>query len=145
MAIGLAKIELEGFEELTATFNGLEQKLRKKALRPALRAGAKVILVRAKQNAPSDSGRMRKYMKVVALKRSRTEIGVQVVNGTRDQLQIPKTKKAGYYPTVVEFGAHKRNIKGSRSFTRAFLSEKQKAIRAIAQRMKQEIEKIFKK
>ncbi len=145
MAAALAKLELEGFDELNKTFNALDEKLKKKPLRKALRAGAKVFQVRIKQNASAydDSGRNAKFIKVKSLKRSRTSIGAMVTTGTRDQLQIPRLKKAGYYPFTLEYGAHRKGIKATRYMSRAFTSENQKAIRVIAMTLGKEIENLF--
>lgn len=103
MAKGIAKLELKGFEEVTRVFETLEPKLQKKALRPALRAGAKVIQKDAKRRAHKRSGLNARWIKVKSLKRSRKSIGVSIQTGTREQLGIPASDR-GYYPFSEEFG-----------------------------------------
>lgn len=103
MAQGIATLELTGFDEVIKIFETLEPKLKKKALRPALRAGAKIILAAAKIKAHRFSGLNAKFLKVKSMKRSRKSIGVVIQTGTRQQLKIPGSDK-GYYPFSEEYG-----------------------------------------
>lgn len=119
MAKGIARLELKGFEELGKAFDSLEPQMQKKALRPALRAGARVIQKAAKQKAHTHSGLNAKWIKVKSLKRSRGSIGVSVQTGTREQLGIPRSAK-GYYPFSEEYGTR---TKAAHPYMRPALSE----------------------
>lgn len=99
-------VQLEGFEELSRTFNSLARGVQGKIIRPALREGAKIVRDEAARRVPVDTGRLRKSLKVRALKRSRKFVGFQITTGTQDELGIktPKSGKRNYYPFVIEYG-----------------------------------------
>lgn len=140
MATKIAELKISGFDEVLKVFKTLEPKLQKKALRPALRAGAKVIQKSAKQKAHRDSGLNAKFIKVKSLKRSRGQIGVMIQTGTREQLQIPKSDK-GYYPFTEEFGTRKRP---AHAYMKPALSEKhQEATRAVGKELGKRQDKII--
>jgi len=70
--------------KLNRKLKTLESKVEKKLTRQALRAGARVIAKEAKLRAPVDTGTLRSKIKVWALKRSRTRIGVLVGTSAKD-------------------------------------------------------------
>lgn len=142
MAAGLARLELSGFEEVTKLFETLDTKIKKKALRPALRAGAKVIQKDAKARAHKRSGKNAKNIKVKSMKRSRKEFGVMVQTGTREELGIPADEK-GYYPFSEEFGTRKNP---AHPYMRPALSSKrQEATAAVGIHLQKNIKTIIMK
>ena len=99
----LIHIELQGVEELRRKLLALEPKVARKVLRKALRAGAKIVHARAKQNIPQGgTGVFARSLKVRAMKRTRRKtIGVAVE--TREGWY----KGEAFYGAFVEFG-HKQ-------------------------------------
>lgn len=87
-------ITLSGDKKLKRKLKGLRTKI-KGAVRKGSRAGAKIIQQEAKNNAPKDTGKLKKAIKVRALPRSRVYIGAQVI--------IQNTPYAG----PVEYGTEK--------------------------------------
>jgi HK97 gp10 family phage protein len=58
---------------------GLEKKIRTKILKQAIRAGAKVMAKEVKANAPEDTGRLKRSIKLRAGKRKKGVISINVV------------------------------------------------------------------
>lgn len=138
----LITLQLDGFEEVIKIFEKLPATLQKKALRPALRAGAKIILKAAKAKSAKLTGKNRRFIKIKSLKRSRKSIGVMIQTGTREQLGIPRDEQ-GYYPMVLEYGS--KNVK-RRPFMKPALRENHAAAtRAIGKALEKNIEKVVKK
>jgi HK97 gp10 family phage protein len=76
------RFEVRGAKELKRKLDELADKEVKKIVRQAMRAGAKVILPKAKAYAPvGATGNLRRAIKVRAAKRSRKYIGVNVTLG----------------------------------------------------------------
>lgn len=96
-------LQITGIEDVKKMFEALPLAVQKKALRPALRKGAKITLEKAKQLCPAKSGKLRKSLKVRAIKRNRKGIGVVVITGTRQELGIKPDDKS-YYPFSLEYG-----------------------------------------
>jgi HK97 gp10 family phage protein len=90
--------KLTGAEELTRAMGEIKTSIARKHLRTALRAGAKVIQLQCKADAPVKSGRTRSAIKVRSGKRSRT--------GIRMLVSIGKSFFKGdtFYAGFVEFG-----------------------------------------
>ncbi len=101
------EIRLEGFHELSQAFNKLPVTLQKKALKPALKVGAKIIQADAKRLSKRKSGDNKRFIKIKSMKRSRVKIGWNIVTGTREQLGIDKDDPF-YYPMVLEYGSRKQ-------------------------------------
>ena len=144
MAKGNITLELEGFKEVGKVFATLEPKMQKQALRPSLRAGAKVVLFFQKANIPSDTGRWKKSMKIKSLKRSRREIGVNIVSGTRDELGISPDDKH-YYPAVIEYGDHRRGIPPRSPLRRGLKFARNQAMNKIGFTLEKKQDAIIKK
>lgn len=136
----LFDLKLEGFEGVLKTFNKLPDRLQKKALRPALRAGTKIIQKAAKALAPTKSGKHKKFMKIKSLKRSRDTIGMLLQTGTREQLGIPRDE-FGYYPMVLEYGS--KNQKKQPSMKPALERNRSKATNEIGRELGKQLNKIL--
>lgn len=136
----LFDLKLEGFEDVIKTFNTLDDKLQKKAMRPALRAGAKIIQKAAKNKSPTLTGKNKKFIKVKSLKRSRGSVGLAIQTGTREQLGIPRDEH-GYYPMVLEYGS--KHVKKQPFMKPALEQNREKSTKAIGKKLKAGIEKIL--
>jgi HK97 gp10 family phage protein len=102
-------VSVLGDKELAKTIRRLEFKVARRVMAGALRAGAKVIKARAKANAPRDSGKLAKTLRVRKLKvrkgqNARKSAAVGVMTGTRAKLGLPP-KGRFYYPAIIELGA----------------------------------------
>lgn len=94
-------VTFTGSAEVKAIFDAMPGKVQKKLIRHALRAAAKAIQEDAKRIAPDETGALAKSIKVRAMKRSRTRVGVQVFTDS-DSLQTDGKK--GYYAAFTELG-----------------------------------------
>lgn len=72
----------------------------RRIVRKATREGLRPVLTAAKANAPRKSGRLRKSIKLRAMKRSRTKVGARITTGTAGSDFQGKT----YYGAFQEFG-----------------------------------------
>ena len=140
----LFDIKIEGFEEVFKTLDKLDDKLQKKVMRPALRAGATVIKKSAQAKSPvgkgPGAGKNKKHIKVKALKRSRNTIGVMIQTGTREQLNIPRDE-FGYYPMILEYGSQKQK---KQPFMKPALEQNHaKATNVIGKKVKSGLEKLL--
>ncbi|TFH54319.1 MAG: hypothetical protein E4G91_11325, partial [Candidatus Zixiibacteriota bacterium] len=92
---------ITGSKEVIAEFEKLEEKMKKKALRPVLKANAKIVLAAAKVNLGDQqeggTGKLSKSLKVRAIKRSRVKIGSA----------IQLTLDAAFYGLFLEYGLTK--------------------------------------
>lgn len=93
-------------EHLTKQLNNLPYSLAKKIMRKAARKAAKPLLDAARSFAPVKTGKLRKGIKIRAIKRKRSSlvVGVKVQTPTREELGIPEDA-AHYYPAVMEYGS----------------------------------------
>lgn len=100
-------VVMTGLRELDRNLARLSDKMQKKLVRSAVRKAAKPVLDRAKELVPTDTGDLRRSLKIRALKRSRrrSTIGVQVVTG------VDFFKGEQYYGGMIEFGTSKMNAK----------------------------------
>jgi HK97 gp10 family phage protein len=95
---------VRGGKELAELLRALPVKLENNIMRGALRAGAKVILVEAKANAPVDDGDLKDSLRI-STKSKRGEVKATVKVGN----------KKVYYAKFIEFGtaAHKITARGT--------------------------------
>lgn len=92
---------IAGDEKTLAAFKALPDVVQKKVLRPALRAGAKVIRTHYMRRIPSKSGHAATTVKVKAAKRSRKfpdRVSINVQTGKGD------FKGKGFYLAINELG-----------------------------------------
>jgi len=104
MAQPYISIAVLGSRSLQKRFDRFEKNVQKKIVRQALRAAARPMLVAAKAKVPVDTGRLKKSLRLRALKQRRGIFGVQVRTGTRAELGMWIGDKTGYYPASVEWG-----------------------------------------
>lgn len=111
-------LALLGDKELDARLDELEKGAAMKAVRPALRAGAKALLPLILDLVPILTGKLRGApWKIRAAKRKRGRVGVSILSPTRESLGIPASEPY-YYPAAVELG---REGQPAESFMRAGL------------------------
>jgi HK97 gp10 family phage protein len=91
---------IEGAKQLDKKLIALGPRIAKKVVRQAIRPAAKGIQRTAQANAPVDTGALKKSIKVRALKRSRTRIGITVATNSSDNL----FKGKEFYGGLLEFG-----------------------------------------
>lgn len=122
-------IQITGQDALAKVFNALPVQIQRKALRPALRAGAKVLREYVKAEArstfvksASPAPHVADTINIKAFKRDRSQrgrVGFLVITGKKEQLGIGANRDS-YYPAHVEFGylAGPRNaVQGPLDFT----------------------------
>ena len=103
--------------------------LQKKIIRPALRKGFKPVFAATKAAVPVDEGKLKRGLKLRALKRSRGAVGVRIITPPREALDIP-ANAPGYYPAHIELGTA---TQAARPFMRAsFDAHKERTIAIIA-------------
>jgi len=98
------QLTLEGFEAVANAFNALPAQFQGQFLRPALRAGAKVMLASVARTAPksSEAPHVSMTLKVKAMKRKTGRVGYVVITGKRPSLGIKNQNT--YYPAHLEYG-----------------------------------------
>lgn len=94
------QISLSGDAKLLATLRGLEKKHAKAVVRKASRKAAKPIVAAARANAPVKTGALRKSIKVRAIKRSRSRIGVRIGTSGHESAFVGKQ----FYGAFQEYG-----------------------------------------
>ena len=110
----LVNLVLTGDKELDAMFAAMNNTMQKKALRPATRTVAKMVLEQARAEVPEDTGLLRSELRIKAKKRTKRyphTIGMTV--GFRDDMFRGDT----FYAGMMEFGTTFRFTK-SRGGTR---------------------------
>ena len=103
------RIIVTGVADIDRKLRRLPGVLGRKVLVRSMRNGMKIVKSEAETQVPVDSGLTKENIKLRALKRKRTRIGLEVRVGTAPGLV--KTSAAGkrtFYPAVVEYGAKGR-------------------------------------
>lgn len=114
-----------GVAEIDSLLKQLPQKLAKKVIRKAIRAANKKTRKDAQGNAPVDSGKLKKAIKLVALKRSRNRIGITVRVDGKD------FEGEEFYPAVQEYGSPEAGIPATGYMRRAFEENKERVRREV--------------
>lgn len=156
-----ATVEVLGLEELKKSLHLLSKTGAKRAIRKAMRAGTNKMLAATKENAPVDTGLMKKSLVVRALKRKRGRIGFRIgfknvhellakSNNTTVEEEAKaklsshiKGKKRHFYPAVVEYGS--QNHEPNPFMRSAFERHKDESKRTITEVAHREIEAEMKK
>ncbi len=135
-------MQLTGFKELAAALRELPQKVARNALRSAVNAGATKIRKQAQQNAPMDSGLLKKniYQRQIreASGPERQTFAVGVRSG-RARNKDGSKKELPYYWRFMEFGTSK--LPAAPFLRPAFDAQKDAAIQAIADKLDERIQK----
>jgi cell division protein YceG involved in septum cleavage len=136
-------VKLHGQAELTRRLNALPEKVMKKVLSPAVRAGAKAIAEGVKQYMPTDSGAARRAITVRAAKRSRKKQVKSLVLFKTDKVRAASRKKSApegfFYPAVLEYGSRKLGRMPVAPMRRGGQSRRDEADRAITDTIRQGI------
>jgi HK97 gp10 family phage protein len=110
----MTNVVLTGDKDLDRLLGALPAKMQKKFVRSALRKAGKIVLSKARDAVPVETGALKKGLKLRALKRQKYRIGVAVEHPTRERLAELQKDEAkgerirtekGYYPAAVEYGA----------------------------------------
>lgn len=115
-----AKLQVEGFKEITKALSVLEVNIQKKVLRSAMRKNLKPLLAESKKNAPKVSGDLRKSLRLKAGKRKKHKFSINVMVGKKNF--VGKT----FYGAMVELGTKKMK---ARHFMKAAFDAKGPAAR----------------
>jgi HK97 gp10 family phage protein len=94
------RINLDGDRVLKAKLSALTDSEAKKAILGACREAIKIVQKEAQTLAPSKTGALRRSLKVRAIRRSRSRIGMRVTTSKTDNLYAGKT----FYAAFQEFG-----------------------------------------
>lgn len=92
-----------GDKQLQRRLSNLILKLQRKVVRKSLREAARPIHAASKAKCPVLTGRLRKSIKLRAMRRARGRFGMRIITGTREELGIPADEPY-YYPAAVETG-----------------------------------------
>lgn len=140
------RFTITGHKQLDRKFAALPPKLQKKILRPALRAAAKIVLDQAKANAPVQSGRLKKSLKVKAAKRSRKtkhEVAINVITATgwfTGEAFYAPFQEFGWMVGPRRLGNRRKKQPGSRFIRRAYEDKGPQAIARALQLIRSGIE-----
>lgn len=99
------RLEIKGLKELNNLLNKLPDKIAKKPLQNALRAGGNVVVKAAKAKAPVDTGLLRDSIAVKQAKQKTGAVHYQV--GVYQKIG----KKRPFYAHMIEFGTSKMSPK----------------------------------
>ena len=135
------KIELSQRQvnSLIEKLKNIEPKISRKILREESRRSAKThLLPHAKSKVPNKTGRLRRSLKVVALKRSNKAVGVRLALSAK---KFPEDVK--FYGGFIEYGAPKRNVKAV-GFMRNTVNEKgEAAVNSFLNNVKRRIDEVI--
>ncbi|MDE2101263.1 MAG: HK97 gp10 family phage protein [Patescibacteria group bacterium] len=121
-------IAIKGLTELEQKLKLIPIKLRKSAMRKALRAGGKIILAATKQQAPVASGLLESELKLRAYKNKKGFMSVRIGTGKKGN------PGPAFYATFVELGYKHRGghqVPANPFMKRASDSAKDEAGRAV--------------
>lgn len=134
--------ELKGVKQIERALRELEKKVARQVVAKALRAGAKIIQAEVKAQAPVDTGRTKKALKVRAAKRKAGRVRFDVKIGDKE------FQGKAFYPPMVELG-HKtgskrskdrKKIDGKRFIRDAYKTKAEQARAVIEKQLKEGIE-----
>ena len=98
MADNRITAKIVGAEAIEAKLKAFGPKLARKVLSRSLRSGAKIVLRKAQELAPSRTGRLRKSLKVRVAKSRRGRISIMVATGAK------WFTGPAFYGAFIEFG-----------------------------------------
>lgn len=98
-----AKTDLQGLDEIFKEFKKMEEKAHRKILLKAVRKAARILRKRAKENAPVDTGTLKKSIAIKTLKKIENHLA-SVIVGARHGIN---EKDDGWYAHILEFGSVK--------------------------------------
>ena len=148
----VAEVKIEGFDELAKKLRDLVPAMRKRVIRNALSAGARLVRDEAKRNAPVLSasakapyrqpGTLKKAIRVRSSKQARRagDIGVFVnVKPAKSGLRGAKSNSDPFYWRFLEFGTRKMS---ARSFLRPATEKLDEALAIFQTQVGRWIEKV---
>lgn len=134
------EIRIEGLRELRANLLKLTDRTAKNVLNRAVNAGARIIRDEAKQNAPVDSGKLKRN--IITAKRRAPKGSANFVVTVREKGKADDPKNA-FYARFLEFGTAK--FPAAPFMAPAFENKKREAIQAIGKALGEGIEAEAKK
>lgn len=113
-------------KDLVGILDKVESKVRKRALRTGMRSAMKVVLAKAKQLVPVDSGALKRSLTIRSAKRSRSSVGIMVT--TKEGLFSGETFYGGFKEYGHRLGKRTSNEDmGVRKRKRRSISERTRA------------------
>lgn len=100
-----AKVDISvlGDKEVQRHLERINIAMQKKIVKGALRKAAKPVLATARVLCHELSGKLKRSLKIKAMRQRRGRFGTLISTGTREQLGIPADEKY-FYPAAVEYG-----------------------------------------
>lgn len=144
----MASIVLTGDKALNRKLQRLAGPVAKKIVRQAARIAVKPVLSAARNTVPVRSGKLRRAIKIRALPRSRTRVGVRVTLG--DQEFTGETFYGGFQEWGWKTGkrnsttAARRQIPGRHFLLRAAESQRETALKIYAREISAKIRALAK-
>jgi HK97 gp10 family phage protein len=139
----MINMKIEGLAELQKALNELPQELHKGPLRSAVSAAAKVVQDEAKNNAPVDTGVLRKAIYRTRSKSGSSAVQETAIVGVRYGRKYRKRGMDAWYWRFKEFGTAKM---AATPFMRpAFDTTKEQQIEAMKTRLARAIQRAAKK
>lgn len=129
-------MKVQGLQEATQALRELDRKAQKRIVRKALRAGGKVIQDKARTEAPTRTGALKRNVKIRGGRASKGSVALNIGIGARDF-----TGKT-FYGGFVQYGhrigkralGSKRKLVPPNEFlTRAFDATKEQAVTVVVQ------------
>jgi HK97 gp10 family phage protein len=119
----VASFVITGIKEIDRALAELEKNTAKKVIRQAMRKACKPLKAQVEADAPRVTGTLASNVKIKAIKKSRTKMGIRVQIGAKDY-----TGKT-FYAAFVEYGTSKMPAKG---FMRKAFDDRKEEAKGIA-------------
>ena len=130
-------IDLKGAKELARKLDNLPKRVEKKVLRQALRSGMRPIHMAAQAYAPIDTGKLKRSIKLRAIKRNRKGfVGVKITTGSgffRGEEFYGAFQEFGWRQGPRRLGNQRRQVPGKHFFLRAANNKKDQAAGIVTQ------------
>tara|TARA_R100000773_G_scaffold18445_1_gene16703 strand:- start:13122 stop:13553 length:432 start_codon:yes stop_codon:yes gene_type:complete len=132
-----ANFELKGVKELTRNLGRFERKVKNKAVKEAVMAGSEVVKKAFEDDAPQDTGHLKRNIGIRFKKYSKNSVGII---GGKQLKELPVSDNTGVYFYILNF---KRNVEkmhylwANKSFNRV----RQQARSAVIASLKRSVNK----
>ena len=116
------RVIVTGVKRLDKKLAQLPLKIQKKILRPAMRAGLKLVKTAVEAEAPRDTGTLASNVKVRSLGRrkgGRVEMEVRI-KGNPALIKTSKSGQRFFYPAGVQYGVKSHNVRPNQFMSRAY-------------------------
>jgi HK97 gp10 family phage protein len=129
----MANFTITGIKEIDRALQELEKNVAKKVIRQAMRKAMKPVKQQVEANAPRVTGKLAGNVKIKAIKKSRTKIGIRVQIGAKE------FTGETFYGAFLEYGT--KDIPAKGFMRQAFDSAKEEAKGIAIEEIKKGIER----